>query len=145
MEIVILVIVGLLTWYFLKNYWRSRNAMYITNVNLAKRKFDELDPSKAMLPSWRDNDKKIEEFIETVVLLTGSLGVPTEFYTSVSKEEANPNVSEFIIDRVDMVTIAALIEREGASFNEQISGVVDVIKTKWSGTPKNIRQQLKNY
>ncbi len=145
MEIVILAIIGLLAWFLLKTYWRAKTAMYITNVNLAKRKFDELDPSKAMAPSWRDNDKKIKEFIETVISITDSLGVPTEFYTSVNKEKANPEVCKFIIDRIDLITIAALIEREGASFNEQISGVVDVIKTKWLDTPKHIREQIKNY
>lgn len=118
--IIIFFIIAGIVFILIKGYVRAKTRMYYANVQRAMREFDTTPGD--LRPSWFSNYEKQTDFIVILKTLCLKKGISEEFFSNiVSHEDGASFINKF----------SALMERYGASFNEQITGTSDFIKEAW--------------
>ena len=118
--VIFVFIIAVIAFILIKGYMRAKSRMYYANVQRAMReigtKHDDLRPT------WFSDYEKQKDFIIILKTLCLKKGISEEFFSNiVSHEDGTRLINKF----------AALMERNGASFNEQITGTSDFLKEAW--------------
>lgn len=118
--IIIIFIIAVIAFILIKGYIRAKTRMHYANVQRAMREIDATPDD--IRPTWFSDYEKQKDFVILLKTLCLKKGISEEFFSNiVSHEEGARFVNKF----------AALMERNGASFNEQITGTSDFIKEAW--------------
>lgn len=125
MEIVVGLMFVIVAWYFIK----SKSRIHYANKRSAERKI--ASGEEAPYPSWGTSKNRMDEFAAMLYALAKRRSVPKKFIGGVMTTDYSQN---------RMLFTAGLMERQGASFEEQTMAVMDQIEKYWNSMDVDERQ-----
>lgn len=131
MGIFLLIVAGLIAWFFISAMNRAKTRMAYADAQEAKREIAELDREPHLKPSWIKVGASQEEFLQGALLLAERNGTPVSYGGLYFTEE----------DKVDeLMHYIALLERRGSSFTDQKIAATRFISERFQGLPAVIRE-----
>ena len=118
--VIFVFIIAVIAFILIKGYMRAKSRMHYANVQRAMREISTTHDD--LRPTWFSDYEKQKDFIIILKTLCLKKGISEDFFSNiVSHEDGTRLIHKF----------AALMERYGASFNEQITGTSDLLKEAW--------------
>jgi len=134
MGIFLLIVAGLIAWFFISAMNRAKTRMAYADAQEAKREIAELDREPYLKPSWVNVDNSREEFLQGALLLAERNGTPVSFGGLYFTEE----------DEVDeLLHYIALLQRRGSSFTDQKIAATRFISERLQGLPSVIQDHYR--
>lgn len=114
MGIFLLIVAGLVAWFFISAMNRAKTRMAYADRRQAERELNSLDRAPYLSPTWALNQARLEMFLRGATKLVERDGVPVEFVRDLTtSSEGLRRLMHYI----------ALLERQGSSFTfQQIAG-----------------------
>lgn len=110
MAIVLLIIAGLVAWFFLSAINRAKTRMAYADQQAAKREIRDEGGEPFLKPSWAANRDRVEEFVTGQVKLAQRSGVSIAFTSHVLRD---PDT------QAELMHYLTLLERRGSGFTSQ--------------------------
>ena len=114
--IFLLIIAGLVAWFFISAMNRAKARMAYADAQMAERAF-------AGIPTWARSKPKVDRFVEEMYALVEERAIARGFFTDLMTDPA-------AIDEVMLAMADA--ERAGALLDDQKAAAVDFVAVCWA-------------
>lgn len=131
MGIFLLIVVGLVAWFFISAMNRAKTRMAYADVQDAQRQIAQLESEPHLAPSWVHSRDRQEEFVHGTLKLAERNGTPLPFGSLYFTEE----------DKVtEIMHFIALLERRGSNFTDQKIAATRFISERFLGLPTVVQE-----
>lgn len=131
MGIFLLIIAGLVAWFFISAMNRAKTRMAYADQQMALREAAELDVKPNLKPSWIKVGDSQQDFLHGAIMLAERNGTPISFGRLYFTEE----------DKVDeLLNYIGLLQRGGSSFTDQKVAATRFITERFERLPDAIQE-----
>lgn len=131
MIIFLLIIAGLVAWFFISAMNRAKTRMAYADAQEAERALAELDGAPHLKPSWVNVENSQQEFLYGALMLAERNGTPVSYGGLYFTEK----------DKIDeLLHYVAVIQRQGGSFTDQKIAATRFISERFEGLPTVIQE-----
>ena len=131
MAFVLLIIAGLVAWFFIAAAAKGKVRHAEAEQRAVRKIMDGLTEEPNQRPTWAKNRDGLREFVYAVGKLGERRGMPLEFFQQLDDSEINW-----------LMHYLAILERRGASFTDQKIAAVDHLLGVWFMIPASKQGEL---
>ena len=129
MVVVLLIIAGLVAWFFIAAIARANARLAYADQRGAELELDEIDEPH-LKPTWSFRQDRLREFVHALGTLAQRRMVPQRYVQELLDDE------DFI---ARLMHLAAIMDRRGSSFSAQKIAAADYVSGEWLNVPVNLR------
>lgn len=131
MGIFLLIVAGLIAWFFISAMNLAKRRMAYADAQEAKPEIAGLDGERYLKPTWVDVGDSQRDFLQRALLLAERNGTPISYGGLYFTER----------DKVDeLLHFIALLQRRGGSFSDQKIAASTFITERFEGLPAAIQE-----
>lgn len=121
----LLIIAGLVAWFFISAMNRAKRRMAFADQRMAQHHMDTT-ADRDLIPTWARSRPNVNAFVEAMYVLVEGRSVPPTFFTGMMED---PEVI------AELMHYIALVEREGASMSDQRAAAAQFVFERWLVLP----------
>ncbi len=122
MGIFLLIVAGLVAWFFISAINRANRRMAYADQKDAERELKGLQGEPQLMPSWAMKPGRLREFMARVEITLRSREVPAQFIETVLGDN---------LEYHRIMHFVALLERRNGGSTAQVTAAADYIFDKW--------------